>query len=63
MQGFVKINKTWTQEKALHKYSMHKHWYISEVQNLKDLNNKAYDSRDEEKLKKNLTKAENVLAN
>ena len=61
--GFVEIDETWTQDKALQKYSSHKNWYskyISEVQNLKNLNDKAYDSRVEEELNKNLTKAENT---
>ena len=61
--GFVEIDETWTQDKALHKYSSHKNWYakyIAKVQNLKDLNDKAYDSRVEEELNKNITKAENT---
>ena len=63
--GFVKIDETWTKEKALRKYSLHKNWYtkyITKVQNLKDLNDKAYDSRVEEKINKNITKAENTAA-
>ena len=39
--GFVNIDETWTQDKALQKYSSHKKWYtkyISKVQNLKNLN-------------------------
>ena len=38
--GFVEIDETWTQDKALRKYSSHKNWYakyIAKVQNLKDL--------------------------
>ena len=63
--GLVKIDKTWSKEKALRKYSSHKNWYtkyISKVQNLIFLNDKAYDSRVEEELNKNLTKAENTAA-
>ena len=63
--GFVEIDETWTQDKALGKYSSDKNWYtkyISKVQNLKNLNDKAYDSRVEEELNTNLTKAENTAA-
>ena len=63
--GFVKIYETWTQDKALRKYFSHKNWYtkyIAKVQNLKDLKGKAYDSRVEEELNKNITKAENTAA-
>ena len=64
-KGFVEIDEKWTQEKALRKYSSHKNWYtkyITQVQNLKELNDKAYDSRVEEELNKNITKAENTAA-
>ena len=47
------------------RYSSHKSWYskfIVKVQNLKDLNDKAYDSRVEENIYVNLTKAENTAA-
>ena len=40
----------------------HKKWYskfVAKVENFKDLNDKAYDSRVEENHNKNLTKAEN----
>ena len=53
--GFVEIDETWTQDKALRKYFSHKNWYtkyILKVQNLKNLNDKAYDSRVEEELNK-----------
>ena len=63
--GFIEIDETWTQDKALWKYSSHNNWYtkyISKVQNLKNLNNKVYDSRVEEELNKNLSKAENTAA-
>ena len=63
--GFVLIDETWSQDKALRKYSSHKNWYtkfITKVQNLKNLNDKAYDSWVEEELNKNLTKAENTAA-
>ena len=63
--GFVEIDETWTKDKALRKYSSHKNWYakyIAKVQNLKELNDKAYDSRVEEDLSKNITKAENTAA-
>ena len=62
---FVEIDETWFQEKALGKYSSDKNWfskYISKVQNIKNLNDKAYDSCVEEALNKNLTKAENTAA-
>ena len=54
--GFVEIDKIWSQDKALRKYSSHKNWYtkyITKVQNLKNLTDKAYDSWVEEELKKN----------
>ena len=63
--GFIDIDETWNQATALRKYSSHKSWYskfIVKVQNLKDLNDKAYDSRVEENLNANLTKAENTAA-
>ena len=63
--GLVEIDKTWTQDQVLRKNSSHKNWYskyISKVQNLKNLNDKAYDSLIEEELNKNLTKAENTAA-
>ena len=63
--GFVEIDEIWSQDKALRKYSSHKNWYtkyITKVQNLKNLNDKAYDSRLEEELNKNFTKAENTAA-
>ena len=63
--GFIDIDETWTQATALRKYSSHKSWYskfIAKVQNLKDLNDKAYNSRVEENFYTNLTKAENTAA-
>ena len=63
--GFVEIDKTWIPEKASRKYSSHKNWYtkyITKVQNLKDLNDKAYDSHVEEEMRKNIKKAENTAA-
>ena len=63
--GFVESDETWTHYKTLRKYSSHKNWYtkyISKVQNLKNLNDKAYDGRVEEELNKSLTKAENTAA-
>ena len=60
--GFIDIDEIWTQATALRKYSCHKSWYskfIVKVQNLRDLNDKAYDSRVEENIYLNLTKAEN----
>ena len=63
--GFVDIDETWNQATALRKYSSHKTWYskfIVKVQNLKELNDKAFDSRVEENLNVNLTKAENTAA-
>ena len=63
--GFIDIDDTWNQATALREYSSHKSWYskfIVKVQNLKDLNDKAYDSRVEENINVNLTKAENSAA-
>ena len=63
--GLIDIDETWNQETALRKYSSHKNWYskfVVKVQNLKDLNDKAYDSRVEENIYVNLTKAENTAA-
>ena len=43
--GFVKIDKTWKQDKALWNHSSHKNWYtkyIMKVQNLKNLIDKAF---------------------
>ena len=63
--GFIDIDETWTQATTLKKYTSHKSWYgkfIAKVQNLKNLNDKAYDSRVEENLYTNLTKAENTAA-
>ena len=43
--GFVEIDEMWNQDKALQKYLSHKNWYpkyIAKVQNLKNLNGKAY---------------------
>ena len=60
--GFIDIDDTWNQATALQKYSSHKSWYskfIVKVQNLKELNDKAFDSRVEENINVNLTKAEN----
>ena len=51
--GFIDIDEMWTQATALRKYSSHKSWYskfILKVQNLKDLNDKANDSRVEENI-------------
>ena len=58
--GFIDVDETWTQATALRKYLSHKSWYskfIVKVQNLKDLNDKAYDSRVEEYIYLILTKA------
>ena len=63
--GFIDIDETWNLATALRKYSSHKSWYskfIVKVQNLKDLNDKAYDSRVEENINANLTKSENTLS-
>ena len=61
--GFIDIDDTWNQATALQKNSSHKSWYskfIVKIQNLKDLNDKAYDSPVEENINVNLTKAENT---
>ena len=63
--GFIDIDDSWNQATALRKYSSHKSWYskfIVKVQNLKDLNDKAFDSRVKENINVNLTKAENSAA-
>ena len=63
--GFIDIDETWNHTTALRIYSSHKSWYskfVVKVQNLKDLNGKAYDSRVEENIYANLTKAENTAA-
>ena len=63
--GFIDIDETWNLATAIRKYSSHKSWYskfVVKVQNLKDLNDKAYDSRVEENIYANLTKAENTAA-
>lgn len=61
--GFVGIDDTWNQATALRKYSSHKSWYLKfivKVLNLKDLNDKACNSRVGENIYANLTKAENT---
>ena len=63
--GFIEIDDTWNRATVLRKYSSHKSWYskfVVKVQNLKELNDKAYDSRLEENINVNLTKAENSAA-
>ena len=63
--GFIDIDDSWNLATALRKYSSHKSWYskfIVKVQNLEDLNDKAFDSRVEENINVNLTKAENSAA-
>ena len=63
--GFIDVDETWNQTTALRKYLSHKSWYskcIVKVQNLKDRSDKAYDSRVEENIYLNLTKAENTAS-
>ena len=46
--GFIDVDETWNQATVLRKYSSRKSWYskfIVKEQKLKDLNDKAYNSR------------------